>query len=469
MRRNGDPVGEGGCQDSPALSGHNDSVKTEILLSHGLLPVGQPGVFWALVTLTGVRPQAQGAAEKERLPLNIGLVLDRSGSMTGDPLEYVKEAACFVVDQLSAKDRFSLVMFDTGVDVLCPSREVQYKDALKAGIRGIQSGSSTNLSGGLLRGYEEVQKENRVGQVNRLVLLSDGMANVGITDPAALRGKTCSIAERGISVTTVGVGTQFDEDLLIGMAEAGQGNFYYVKNMDEIPRVFAQELTGLLSVVAQAISVKVSAVSGCRLVGVLGYEPQPTPDGAVLNLPDLYENDMKRLVLEIAHPPLPEGEHEVLGVTVDYTDATQALAAVSISVRTRLNAGYGPPEAYRPSYEVMKRVELVRTALAKDETVERSEKGNLQESKAVLEGRIKALEELSREHDAEDPEVKEEIQNLKGLIQQLDEVQTVREAQSVFGRPDATFAMLRDSQMEEDLRKELRSQSYQTRRTMPPR
>ena len=215
--------------------------------------------------------------------------------------------------------------------------------------------------------------------------------------------------------------------------------------------------------------MRVSAPSGCRLVGVLGYEPQPTPDGAVLKLPDMYENDTKVLVLEIEHPPLPEGEHEVLGVTVNYTDATQALAAVSISVKTRLSAGYGPPGAYKPKYEVMRRVELARTALAKDETVEASQKGDLQESKGILEGRVKALEDLSRDYDVEDPEVKEEMGNLKSLIQQLDEVQKMRETQNVLGKPDAIFETFHDSQLEEQLRKELRNQSYQTRRTRPPR
>lgn len=164
--------------------------------------------------------------EKERLPLNIGPVLDRSGSMDGEPLEYVKEAACFVVGQSSAKDRFSFAAFDSDVGVLCPSQEVQYKDVLKSEIRSIESGSFTNLSGGLLRGYDEVRKENRAGEVNRLVLLTDGMANVGVTDPAVLRSKTHSFAEKGISVSTIGVGTHFDEDLLIRMAEAGQGSFH---------------------------------------------------------------------------------------------------------------------------------------------------------------------------------------------------------------------------------------------------
>lgn len=472
MSRNGASEGKDGRQkddrqNEAVVPGRDDSVRTEILLSHTLLPAEQPGVFWALVTLTGVRPRAaaQGAAGQERLPLNIGLVLDRSGSMDGEPLEYVKQAACFVVDQLSAKDRFSLVTFDSDVEVPCPSQEVQFKDPLKAMIRSIQSGSSTNLSGGLLRGYDEVLKENRTGQVNRIVLLTDGMANVGITDPAVLSAKVRSIGEKGISVSAVGVGRQFDEDLLIALAEAGHGNFYYVKNTDEIPRVFQQELTGLLSVVAQAISVKVSVASGCRLVGVLGYEPQPVPDGAVLNLPDIYENEVKRLVLEIWHPPLPEGEHEVLGVTVDYTDATKALAAVSISVKTQLTAGYGPPEAYKPRYEVMKRVELVKTALAKDEAVDKSKEGNLDESRTILEGRLEALESLRcDEHGTDDVEVKEEIENLKSLIQRLDEVEEERESFKAYGPPDSLSLNVPYSLSEAEFFKELRSQSYETRR-----
>lgn len=466
-----DGVSSGGALNDKdgAAAGRNDSVRMEILLSHALLPVGEPGVFWALVTLTGLSPNAKeavhGGGGRARLPLNIGLVLDRSGSMSGEPLEYVKEAACFVVDQLSARDKFSLVTFDSDVELLCPSQEVQFKDQLKAAIRNIQSGSSTNLSGGLLRGYEEVLKENRAGQVNRVVLLTDGMANVGVTDPTLLGAKVRAIEKKGISVSAVGVGSAFDEDLLIALAEAGHGNFYYVKNIDEIPSVFRQELTGLLSVVAQAVKVKATVGFGWKLAGVLGYEPEPAPDGAVLHLPDMYEDEVKRLVLEVWHPPLPEGEHEVLEVSLKYVDAGQALAEVSVSVKARLSAGYGPPEAYKPRYEVVKRVELVKTALAKDKAVEKSREGELNESKAILQDRLQALENLTRDgHGAGDAEVKEEIENLRNLVRQVDEIEEERKRLKTRG----THASLSDNAAptpsQATFLKELRSQSYMTRR-----
>ncbi|MGI6539217.1 MAG: vWA domain-containing protein [Bacillota bacterium] len=156
----------------------------------------------------------------------------------------MKQATQFLVEQIGANDVLSITVFNHEVDVALPSQKVTNKDLVKGAIDSIWPGGSTNLSGGLLRGYEEALKECRPGQVNRVLLLTDGMANVGVTNPAALSAKARAMLEQGVSLSTVGVGLSFDEDLLIALAEAGGGAYYYIKDADEIPNVFSAELKG---------------------------------------------------------------------------------------------------------------------------------------------------------------------------------------------------------------------------------
>ncbi|HON42016.1 MAG TPA: VWA domain-containing protein, partial [Bacillota bacterium] len=345
------------------------------MLSHSVLPVGRPGKLWAVVRLSSGSVQ-QGAAE--RLPLNVGVVLDRSGSMGGRPLDYVKQAAKFLVEQVGANDFLSLTVFDSQVDVVFPAQRVTNNDVLKQAVDSIVPGGSTNLSGGLLRGYEETLKECRSDQVNRVLLLTDGMANAGTVDPDMLAGKSGAMLRKGVSLSTVGVGLHFNEDLLIQLAEAGKGSYYYVREPDEIPSVFASELQGLLSVVAQGISLEVHGLSGCRATAVLGYEPAFDDTGMSLSLPDMFHDEQKLLAVEIDHPALPAGEHEIIRMKLSYADAAHDLDSVSLEVTAKLavcSAGDQPKE---PIFEVMKIVELARTAIAKDRSVEAIDRGDFE-------------------------------------------------------------------------------------------
>lgn len=451
----GNAAGEAGTAKKSQRHGElseksENPIQVEFSLSHGLIQPNTSGTIWALVKLsaTALKPRSK---EGQRLPLNIGLVLDRSGSMAGEPLKYVKEAACFVVEHLAAADWFSLTIFDDVVQILWPSQRVTQKDNLKAAIRNITEGGSTNLSGGFLSGYQEVLKEKRKGQVNRVILLSDGQANVGITDPLVLADKARAMAKRGVTVSTIGVGVSFNEDLMMGLAEAGQGNYYYVKSPEEIPSVFAQELQGLLSVLAQAIKLTVRGESGCRVVGVLGYEPNLTGDGVTVNLPDMYENEEKILILEMKHPALPAGDHEILNLTLNYTDALGALDAVTLNINVRLTAGIGPAESYRPNLEVTKVVELTRAALARDKAVESLDRGDLAGGQKLLEEHLNVLKNLTSDLPAPDPEVVKEIDELGTMLQRLKLMENASGSSAVVADASA-------------MRKDLRYQSYQRRR-----
>lgn len=432
-------------QNTKGKAGEPSSLALNVRLSHALIPPHTPETLWALIELEA-RPAP--CRKNERIPINIGLVLDRSGSMSGEPLEYVKKAARFVVDHMGPEDRFSLTIFDDQVETVVPQTAVTNKELIRSLIDRIQSGGSTNLSGGFLRGCQEVMKETRSGQSNRVVLLTDGMANVGITDPVLLAAKAQSVTEKGLSVSAVGVGREFNEDLLIAMCEAGRGNYYYVKNADEIPAVFAKELRGLLKITAQDVRVTLRSEAG-KVVGIIGYEqqvvPGSTPEAVVLNLPDMYENEKRILVVEIFLPPLPHGRPKVFGVTVDYADSLRRLDSVSTGVSVSLPVAEGPGELYQPDITVTKIVELTRTAVAKDRAVTALDNGNWEESRSILQERLDTLQKLAEKKP--DPDIVSEIRNLESLLSRT--------------QPHQASC---DIGYTSELRKELRYQSYLGRR-----
>jgi len=426
-----------------AANAYVSPIGARVELSHGMLPVGRPGTIYALISLVG---KNTGEGTAERLPLNVNMVLDRSGSMAGDPLEQVKQAAQFLVGQLASNDVASLTLFDSYVNVAFAAQHVVNKDLLKANIATIRPGSSTNLSGGLLKGYEEAQKECRAGQINRVLLLTDGMANVGITDPAVLAAKVRSLLAKGVSLSTIGVGADFNEDLLIGLAEAGGGAYYYVKDADNIPAVFNAELKGLLSVVAQGVTLRVEGLSGCRVSAVLGYQPQFTATGAELALPDMFADEEKRLAVELTFPSLPEGEHPVLRLSLSYADACHGLAQTSLELVGSLRAGANILEPHEPNFDVLTHVELVRSAMVKDRGADAMDRGDFDGLQQGLDEQLARMKALIAEGKVSNPQVLREVEELERMRARNQEVRVSSRA----------FA---------EERKNMRSQSYQMRYT----
>jgi Ca-activated chloride channel family protein len=235
-----------------------------------------------LVSLTGDQPVA-------RPPVNVALVLDRSGSMSGEPLAEARKAALRFASFLSASDRLSVVVFDHEVDLVFgpgAGNDPLAQDA----IRRITEGGNTNLSGGWLEGHRQVGRELVQG-TNRVILLTDGQANVGVTDVAALRLLTAGAVDGRVSTTCIGFGPHFNEDLLKSMAEGGAGHFWYVEHTDQMTGTFEGEIEGLVSLAAQNVTVEVTlshpGVAGVSVVPDLPM--QRTPEGGWrIKLGDLY-------------------------------------------------------------------------------------------------------------------------------------------------------------------------------------
>ena len=211
-------------------------------------------------------------------------------------------AAESVVDQLERDDTLSVVVYDDAVDTTVTPQPVTNKAALKTAIRRVQAGGITNLSGGWLKGCEHVKTHLDPQKINRVLLLTDGHANMGIQDPNILTATSGQKAEEGISTTTLGFAQGFNEDLLIGMARAARGNFYFIQSIDEATEVFSIELDSLRAVVGQNLIVTLELGEGVSLVDTLSLAKVSQNDAGsvVLNLGELYEGEDKLLGLSLA-------------------------------------------------------------------------------------------------------------------------------------------------------------------------
>ncbi|HEX8846459.1 MAG TPA: VWA domain-containing protein [Pyrinomonadaceae bacterium] len=216
------------------------------------------------------------ANDREHLrPLNISVVIDKSGSMAdADKMSRVKAALLTFVSQLRETDMLSLVVYDYGAGVLMPARMVGNREEVRRLIRGIEPGGATNLHAGLMLGYHEVLKNFDTDATNRVILLTDGIANQGVTDPWRIAEDSLKFNDRGIDLSTIGVGLDLNKDLLRQLAKSGRGLFHFVADSEDIEKVFLKEVQSLVSPVANEPNLEIEYGPWLELVKLYGYEPE---------------------------------------------------------------------------------------------------------------------------------------------------------------------------------------------------
>ena len=387
-------------------------MRTEILLDHEKSPNGLAYVVRALLRVHGDPP-----ADRKRVPLNIGIVLDRSGSMFGAPLEQAKEAAALLVRRLAPEDVVSVVAYDDTVQTVAEPAAGDAQHDLVSRIQSIRTGGSTNLSGGWLRARELVAGSRRDGATHRLLLLTDGLANVGITQPDALVGLCARAREEGIVTTTIGFGPSYDEELLRRMAEAGGGSMYYIERPDQAPAVFAEEIEGLLSLCAQNLSVEIRPASATRLSAVHHrYPREPLPDGMRLELGDLYARDPRLLLAEFlvaVDDPAAEVEIAELTLTAHVVTDDGGIERQEIRMPIRASLAEGP----RTDPEVRRELLLQEAARAREEAYDAQRTGDYGRARDLLRGAASKLEDLG----PADAELAEEVEDLSVMADRFDE------------------------------------------------
>ena len=228
-------------------------------------------------------PEAPPALQPKRLPLHVALVIDRSGSMSGKPLQEARRCAAHVIDGLQPTDVASLVVYDDDVQTIVPAGPIGDRSRFHAALRTVRSGGTTNLHGGWLRGAETLAPLTNAETLSRVILLSDGCANAGLTDVAAIERQCRELAEAGVTTSTYGLGHNFNEALMVAMAQAGGGNHYYGQTAEDLMAPFQEELALMKATAARTVRLRLEAPAGVTVQVLNDYLRE---DGA-WRLPDL--------------------------------------------------------------------------------------------------------------------------------------------------------------------------------------
>ena len=376
----------------PAKS-EDSPVRLRVDVDRTVLPAGSVENAIVKVSLDCLHPQRHGS----RPPVNLALVIDRSGSMSGEKIEKAREAALEVVRRLAPDDILSVIAFDTEVETLVPAQKVGgARRQIEAAIRGIEAGGTTALYGGVTRGAGEVRRfieEQRY--VHRIILVSDGLANVGPGTPEELGRLGASLVKEGISVTTVGLGLDYNEDLMTRLAQRSDGNTYFVEDSADLPRIFSAELGDVLDVVARRVVIEIEFPDGVRPLRFVGREGSIHGQRAGLTLNQLYGGQEKFALVEVEVAPARDGdEREIARARVSFEDALgQRPATVSASRRVQFSSSR---DAVVQSADKKVQADYAANviAMAKDEVVALADAGRRDEAAAVLRKEARELQSM---------------------------------------------------------------------------
>lgn len=347
-----------------------------------LLPAQQGSERYLLLTLQA--PELAKSVLRSRL--NLSLVIDRSGSMGGDKLKYVKEAASHVVRLLGEADRVSVVIYDDEVEIIAPNQGVtpQLRADLLKRIAEIRTGGMTNLSGGWFTGCDQIANALSPDYINRALLLTDGLANQGLTDQEQLVYHAKELRRRGISTTTFGVGNDFNQFLLQGIADGGGGHFYFIDQPNQIPNYFAGELGELLATAAREMNLAVKAPAGVEVTLLNNFLTEQTPNAFRIFLGDAYAGELYSLVLKLKLPAIPVGQQLTLSLTLAYEDVQQRQAMVVEEAFTFTAVDTVTCGTQPVNETVLREAARQEAEKAKMEALEREYKGEFVEAKGIL-------------------------------------------------------------------------------------
>lgn len=354
--------------------------KVEFLTERSKLVANRDQTVDVLIRIT---PPEIESGMGRRPRLNLSLVLDRSGSMEGEKMVRARQATSYCVDQLLPTDRLSVVIFDNVIEVLIPSQLAGNKAQLKGLLAEVYARNSTALHEAWVRGGLQVSEHLTEGAINRVILITDGLANEGLTNTDLIVSQTKGLMERNVSTSTIGIGDDFNEDLLIPMAQAGGGNSWHVREADDMQRIFAIELEGLIAQFAHTASLGLVPADKVRLSDVLNdFETSET--GRYL-LPNLQAHSPLEIVAQLRIPAQAAGSRlRLLDLRLGYTP--QELKAAEV-IKQALEIEFETEEAVEKlpvNHEVTKAVQMLMNARARAEAMRRMDAGDFAGSVGVL-------------------------------------------------------------------------------------
>lgn len=280
------------CQAFPA---NDDGLTLTAKFTSTQILAGQTEQYVA-VSITAPRADTQ-----RRPPLSLAVVIDRSGSMSGAPMEHAKAAAARLIGQLDANDAFAVITYSSSDEVVVPMTRASdaNKAAARSAISNIYDDGGTCISCGLNRGGGELARTPVSGGLQRIVLISDGQANEGLWDRGDLLQLAQNTASHGVSISALGVGLDFDEVTMQRIAEVGRGNYYFVEDTAQLSAMFSRELGGLTETVAADVKLLVEGGADVRIETALGYPMERQGSWVVVPVADLRAGETRKVVLRV--------------------------------------------------------------------------------------------------------------------------------------------------------------------------
>ncbi|WP_160051719.1 VWA domain-containing protein [Nocardiopsis sp. FR26] len=369
------------------------------LLDFDAVPLDTDDAVSLLLEITA----PERAEDVQRPPSTLQIVLDRSGSMSGERLDGAVRALLSLVDRLAPSDNFGLVSFNEQARVEVPCGPLTDKAEVRRRISALRASGGTDLSSGLLRGAQEARRAS-ADRGASLVLISDGRTNQGVTDSALLRRVASDAYAHGVTTTTLGYGLGYDEELLGAVADGGAGSALFAEDPDTAGSLIAQEAEYLLAKTVQAVSLRIPVDPYLRGVGVAGEMPShQLPDrSVVVDLGDFHSGEKRRLLLHLDVPGLASlGTTAVTVLEATYVDPA-TLTTYTAALPVTVNVVPGEEAAERtPRPEVRTEEAVQRAQTAKREASEALRRGDRDAAVDTLE---RARRDLLDPHTSQAPE-----------------------------------------------------------------
>ena len=341
---------------------------------------------------------AQVAAGDEKTtqasaPLNLALVIDRSGSMKGDRIANAMNAAVGAIERLRDGDSVTVVAFDSSASVVVPPTRVSgtSRASMENAIRNIRLGGDTCISCGMQEAMQQLaQSTLSTDRVNRMIVLSDGATNSGIKDMTGLRGMANRMSGKGVTISTIGVDVDFDEKVMAALANEGNGRHYFVANASGLPAVFAAEFDDVLASVAKEAELTIDLAPGVEVAEVFDRTFRREGNRIIVPFGTFSAKQEKTVLVKLRVPAEKEGAENIADVKLAYRDLVKKSdgsfgGSLGIAVK-----GDGSEQRDLDPF-VAARVERSRTASTLTEANRLFEAGRTGEARAKLAAREEEL------------------------------------------------------------------------------
>lgn len=360
-----------------------------------------------------IRVRVPETAALRRPPINLSLVVDTSGSMEGRAIDDARNAGVALLDSLRDGDRLAVVTFDSRAAVLIPSTVLDGDSRAEARRRllALRAQGTTAMAEGLRLGVLEAMGHHDPAGINRVVLLGDGVPN----DRAGIEELASSTGARGVSITALGLGLDYDESLMGAIAQRSGGHFHYIADSAQVAQVFRDEVLRMERVVGRNAVAVLTPGPGVEVQGVLGLDATRTDQGFTLALGDVTEGSTRDVIVRLRAPSRRAGASvELLDVALSYDDAVQG--AGRVERRTFLGARATADAAEREGgrdAEVERTAARVQLAAGTLAAIRDARTGNVAQAQASLDALLDAA--MQRARRDRDGELERRVTSLRAL------------------------------------------------------